>query len=162
MGVMFDLLAVAWQADLTRVFTFMTGREASQRTYPGLGMTDTHHDTSHHARNPEKMAKHAQINTYFTALYARFLETLRSSPEGGGSVLDHSLIAYGTGMSDGQAHDSYPLPFALAGGLGGRVKGDRFIVAPAWTTIGNLWIDVAGHYGVELDRLGESDGRFEV
>ena len=161
-GLMFELLAVAWQADLTRVFTFMTAREASQRTYPGLGMTFTHHDTSHHGRNPEKMEKHAQIVMYFTSLYARFLETLRNSPEGEGNVLDNSLIAYGTGMSDGQAHDSYPLPFSLVGGLGGKVKGNRFLVAPEWTTIGNLWVDVAGHYGVELESLGESDGRFEV
>jgi hypothetical protein len=162
MGVMFDLLAVAWQADLTRVFTFMTGREASQRTYPGLGMTFTHHDTSHHGRDPEKMAKHAQINTYFTELYARFLDTLRNSPEGDGNVLDHSLIAYGTGMSDGQAHDSYPLPLSLTGGLNGRIKGDRFLVAPEWTTIGNLWVDVASHFGLEINSLGESDGRFEI
>ncbi|MGD8340931.1 MAG: DUF1552 domain-containing protein [Gammaproteobacteria bacterium] len=161
-GIMFELLAVAWQADLTRVFTFMTGREASQRTYPGLGMTFTHHDTSHHGRDPEKMAKHAQINTYFTSLYARFLETLSNSPEGDGNLLDHSLIAYGTGMSDGQAHDSYPLPLSLAGGLGGKVEGDRFVVAPEWTTIGNLWVDIVSRYGVELTSLGESDGRFEV
>jgi len=162
MGMMFDLLAVAWQADLTRVFTFMTGREASQRTYPGLGMTFTHHDTSHHGRDPEKMAKHSQINTYFTELYARFLETLRNSPEGDGNVLDHSLIAYGTGMSDGQAHDSYPLPLSLTGGLNGKIKGDRFVVAPEWTTIGNLWVDVAGHYGLNINSLGESDGRLEI
>jgi len=161
-GVMFELLAVAWQADLTRVFTFMTGREASQRTYPGLGMTYTHHDTSHHGRDPEKMAKHAQICAYFTSLYGKFLETLRNSPEGDGNILDHSLIAYGTGMSDGQAHDSYPLPLSLAGGLSGRIEGGRFLVAPEWTTIGNLWIDVASRYGLELDSLGESDGRFEV
>ena len=162
MGVMFELLAVAWQADLTRIFTFMTGREASQRTYPGLGMTATHHDTSHHGRNPEKMEKHAQINTYFTSLYAKFLDKLRNSPEGDGNVLDHSLIAYGTGMSDGQAHNSYPLPFSLAGGLHGKIKGNRYMIAPDWTTIGNLWVDVAGHFGVELASLGESDGRFEV
>jgi len=162
MGLMFELLAVAWQADLTRIFTFMTGREASQRTYPGLGMTFTHHDTSHHARDPEKMAKHAQINTYFTSLYARFLETLRNSPEGDGNVLDNSLVAYGTGMSDGQAHNSYPLPFSLAGGLGGKIEGGRYLIAPEWTTIGNLWVDVADHYGVQLASHGESDGRFEV
>jgi hypothetical protein len=162
MDVMFELLAVAWQADLTRVFTFMTGREASQRTYPGLGMTFTHHDTSHHGRNPEKMEKHAQINAYFTSLYARFLEKLRNSPEGGGNVLDNAVIAYGTGMSDGQAHDSYPLPFSLAGGLGGKLAGNRFVVAPEWTTIGNLWVALAEHFGVEIDSLGESDGRFEV
>jgi hypothetical protein len=162
MRVMFDLLAVAWQADLTRVFTFMTGREASQRTYPGLGMSQTHHDTSHHGRSPEKMAQHAKINTYFTQLFANFVETLSNSPEGDGSVLDHSLIAYGTGMSDGQAHNSYPLPFSLVGGLHGKVRGDRFLVAPEWTWIGDLWAGVAGHYGLELDGFGDSTGRFEV
>jgi len=162
MNVMFDLLSVAWQADLTRVFTFMTGREASQRTYPGLGMTFTHHDTSHHGRNPEKMAKHAQINTYFTQLYARFLDSLRNAPEGDGNVLDNALIAYGTGMSDGQAHDSYPLPLSLAGGLGGKLRGGRFVVAPEWTWIGDLWAGVAGHYGLELASFGDSHGRFEV
>jgi len=162
MGVMFDLFAVAWQADLTRVFTFMTGREASQRTYPGLGMTATHHDTSHHGRNPEKMDQHSKINAYFTSLYAKFLQTLRDAPEGEGSVLDHSLIAYGTGMSDGQAHDSYPLPFALTGGLHGKVRGNRFMVAPEWTWIGDLWAGVAGHYGLDLDHFGDSHGRFEI
>src|SRR5690606_29021907 len=95
MRMMFDLLAVAYQADLTRVFTFMTGREASQRTYPGLGMSQTHHDTSHHGQQPDKMEQHAKINTYFTQLFASFLETLRAAPEGDGSVLDHSLIFFG-------------------------------------------------------------------
>jgi Protein of unknown function (DUF1552) len=162
MGMMFDLIAVAWQADLTRVATFMTGREASQRTYPGLGMTATHHDTSHHGRNPEKMSQHAKINTYFTSLYAKFLQTLRDAPEGDGNVLDHSLVAYGTGMSDGQAHNSYPLPFSLTGGLHGKMKGNRFMIAPEWTWIGDLWTGVAGLYGLELDHFGDSTGRFEV
>jgi hypothetical protein len=162
MGVMFDLIAVAWQADLTRVATFMTGREASQRTYPGLGMSQTHHDTSHHGRNAEKMAEHAKINTYFTSLYADFLAKLRAAPEGEGHVLDNSLVAYGSGMSDGQAHDSYPLPIALVGGLGGTMKGDRFMVASEWTWIGDLWAGVAGHYGLDLDHFGDSHGRFEV
>jgi len=162
MGVMFDLLAIAYQADLTRVFTFMTGREASQRTYPGLGMSQTHHDTSHHGQQPDKMAQHAKINTYFTVLFGRFLERLRAAPEGEGSVLDNSLIAYGTGMSDGQAHNSYPLPFALVGGAGGRVRGDRYLVAPEWTSIANVWVSVAGLFGSRLETFGESTGRFEI
>jgi hypothetical protein len=161
-GLMFDLLAVAYQADLTRIFTFMTGREASQRTYPGLGMTQTHHDTSHHGGQPDKMAQHAKINTYFTQLFARFLETLRKSPDGDGSLLDHSLIAFGTGMSDGQAHNSYPLPFTLVGGAGGRLRGDRFVVAPEWCSIANLWLGVAGMFDLPLETFGESTQRFEV
>jgi hypothetical protein len=162
MRLIFDLLAVAYQADLTRVFTFMTGREASQRTYPGLGMKETHHDTSHHARVPEKMAQHAKINTYFASLFAEFLETLRQSPEGDGSVLDHSLIAFGTGMSDGQAHSSYPLPLALVGSAGGRIRGDRFVVAPEWTPVANLWLGVAGMFGSPIEQVGESNARFEI
>jgi hypothetical protein len=162
MSVMFDLLAVAYQADLTRVFTFMTGREASQRTYPGLNMSQTHHDTSHHGQQPDKMEQHAKINTYFTMLFASFLERLRASPEGEGSVLDHSVIAYGTGMSDGQAHNSYPLPFALVGGAGGQLRGNRYMIAPEWTSIANLWVSVADLFGVSLTSFGESTGRFEV
>src|SRR6188768_381178 len=119
MGLMFDLLVVAYQSDLTRVFTFMTGREASQRTYPALGFKETHHDISHHARQAEKMTQHTKINTYFATLFAAFLEKLRKSPEADGSVLDHSLIAFGAGMSDGQAHNSYPLSFSVIGGAGG-------------------------------------------
>src|SRR5678816_1982442 len=90
MALMFDLLVVAYQSDLTRVFTFMTGREASQRTYPALGYKETHHDISHHARQAEKMEQHTRINTYFATLFAAFLEKLRNSPEGDGSILDHS------------------------------------------------------------------------
>ena len=162
MALMFDLLLVAWQSDLTRVFTFMTGREASPRTYPALGYKETHHDISHHARNAEKMEQHARINTYFASLLASFLEKLRNSPEADGSVLDHSLIAFGAGMSDGQAHNSYPLPLAMIGGAGGRVKGDRFIVAPEWTPVANLWLGVGGMFGLQMDRFGESTGRFEL
>jgi hypothetical protein len=162
MGVMFDLLAIAYQADLTRVFTFMTGREASQRTYPGLNMSQTHHDTSHHGQQPDKMEQHAKINTYFTMLFASFLERLRASPEGEGSVLDNSLIAYGTGMSDGQAHNSYPLPFSLIGGAGGQMRGNRYMIAPEWTSIANLWLGVSDLFGVPMTSFGESTGRFEV
>jgi hypothetical protein len=162
MALMFDLLALAYQADLTRVFTFMTGREASQRTYPDLGMSETHHDVSHHARQPAKMAQHAKINTHFTALFADFLGKLRAAPEADGSVLDHSLIAFGTGMSDGQAHNAYPLPLAIAGGAGGRIRGNRFVVAPEWTPIANLWLGVAGLFGSPIDSIGESTARLDL
>ena len=162
MGLMFDLLAIAYQADLTRVFTFMTGREASQRTYPGLGMSQTHHDTSHHGQQPDKMEQHAKINAYFTQLFASFLGKLRASPEGDGSVLDHSLIVYGTGMSDGQAHNSYPLPLAVVGGAGRQLRGNRYLIAPEWTSIANLWVGVAGLFGSSLESFGESTGRLDI
>jgi hypothetical protein len=162
MKLMFDLLVVAYQSDLTRVFAFMTGREASQRTYPALGFKETHHDISHHARQPEKMEQHTRINTYFAALFARFLEKLRNSPEADGSVLDHSLIAFGAGMSDGQAHNSYPLSFSLIGGAGGQVKGNKFVVAPEWTPIANVWLGVASMFGSKIDSIGESTGAFQL
>jgi hypothetical protein len=162
MALMFDLLLVAWQSDMTRVFTFMTGREASQRTYPALGFKETHHDISHHGGQAEKKQQHTRINTYFALLFASFLEKLRNSPEGDGSILDHSLIAFGAGMSDGQAHNSYPLPLAMIGGAGGRIKGNRFLVAPEWTSIANLWLGVSSMYGLSLEKFGESTGRFEL
>jgi hypothetical protein len=162
MGLMYDLLVVAFQTDMTRIFTFMTGREASQRTYPALGFKETHHDISHHARQAEKMQQHTKINTYFASLFAAFLEKLRKSPEADGNVLDNSLIAFGAGMSDGQAHNSYPLSFSVIGGAGGRVKGNRFIIAPEWTPIGNVWVTVASMFGSPLERIGESTGRFEL
>jgi hypothetical protein len=108
------------------------------------------------------MEMHARINTYFTTLFARFLETLAGTPEGDGSVLDHCLIGYGAGMSDGQAHSSYPLPFALVGGAGGQLQGNRFITAPDWTPIANLWLGVAGMFGSPIESFGESTFRFEV
>lgn len=162
MRMMFDLLVVAYQADLTRVFTFMTGREASQRTYPGLAMKETHHDTSHHGGQPEKKAQHAKINTLFLSLFAEFVDKLEASPDGDGTLLDHSLIAYGHGMSDGQAHDSYPLAFATVGSAGGRIRGDRYLVAPEWSPIANLWLGVAGLFDVPIDAIGESNARFEL
>jgi hypothetical protein len=162
MNLMFDLLVVAYQSDMTRVFTFMTGREASQRTYPALGFKETHHDISHHARTPEKMAQHTKINAYFAQMFATFLEKLRNSPEADGNVLDHSLIAFGAGMSDGQAHNSYPLSFSVLGGAGGRVKGNRFVIAPEWTPIANVWLGVADMFGSRIDSIGESTGRFQL
>jgi Protein of unknown function (DUF1552) len=162
MRMMFDLLVVAYQADLTRVFTFMTGREASQRTYPGLAMKETHHDTSHHGGQAEKKAQHAKINALFISLFAEFIDKLEASPDGDGTLLDHSLIAYGHGMSDGQAHDSYPLAFATVGSAGGRIRGNRYLIAPEWSPIANLWLGVAGMFDSPLEQIGESTGRFEL
>lgn len=162
MRLMFRLLAIAYQADLTRVFTFMTAREASQRTYPQLEIRQPHHDVSHHANQPANMETFAKINTYYASLFAEFVETLRTSPEGDGSVLDHSLIFYGGGMSDGQAHSPYPLPLASVGGAGGRVEGDRLLMAPEWTSVANLWLSVASLFGSPVERFGESTGRVDL
>ena len=149
--LMFDLLAVAYQSDLTRVFSFMMSREASQRTYPELNIPGTHHDVSHHGGRPENMENHAKINLHYAQLFARFVEKLKAMPEGDGTVLDNSLIFYGAGMSDGQAHAPYPLPLVAVGSAGGKVKGDRHIVAPEWTPVANLWLRISDLYGARLD-----------
>jgi hypothetical protein len=161
-ALLFDLLAVAYQADLTRVFTFMMAREASQRTYPALNIPETHHDVSHHGGQPDKMALHAKIDTHFATLFAAFIEKLRMSPDGDGSVLDHSLIMFGAGMSDGQAHSAYPLPLAAIGGAGGKMKGNRFVVAKEWTPVANFWLSVAGTFGSPIEQFGESTGRVDL
>ncbi|MNC85499.1 hypothetical protein D3C83_11010 [compost metagenome] len=159
---MFQLLAVAYQADLTRVFTFMMAREASQRTYPHLDIRRPHHDVSHHANQADNMETFARINTYYASLFGEFVEALRTSPDGDGTVLDHSLIFYGGGMSDGQAHSPYPLPLASVGRAGGRVRGDRMVMAAEWTPVANLWLSVAGIFGSDIDGFGESTGRVDI
>jgi hypothetical protein len=127
-----------------------------------LGLNQTHHDISHHARQADKMEQHAKINTHYASLFAAFLEKLRRSPEAGGSVLDHSFIVFGAGMSDGQAHGPYPLPFSVFGSAGGRIKGDRFVTAPEWTPVANLWLGVASMFGSRLESFGESTARFDL
>jgi hypothetical protein len=160
LALMYDLLAVAYQAELTRVFTFMSDRELSQRTYPQIGVNEQHHTVSHHGNDPENIAKVIKINTYHATLFAKFLDKLRSTPDGDGSLLDHSLIVYGGGMGNPNQHASDPLPLlAVGGGVG---KGNRHIRLAPRTPIGNLWVSVANHYGSPIDSLGESNGRVEL
>jgi hypothetical protein len=156
-GLMFDLVAAAFQADVTRVFTFMMSRELSQRTYAQIGVTEQHHSISHHLNNPEKMAKVVKINIYYIGMYAKFLEKLRSIEDGGGSLLDHSLLFYGAGMGDSNSHASDPLPVvAVGGGVG---KGNRHLKVETRTPVGCLWSAVADRYGVEIPRFGDGVGK---
>jgi hypothetical protein len=159
-ALMFDLAAAAYQADVTRVFTFMMSRELSQRTYPQIGVTEQHHSVSHHLNNAQKMAQMVKINTYYAELYARFLAKLRATPDGDGSLLDHSLLAYGAGMSDSNGHVSDPLPMVLIGG--GAGKGARHVELPVRTPIGNLWRNVAERFGTNVDPFGDSTGKTNV
>ena len=122
-ALMFDLLALAYQADLTRVFTFMMAREVSQRTYPEIGVTEPHHSISHHGNRPAAIEGHAKLNAYHVSMFAKFLERLRSTPDGDGSLLDHSIIVYGSGMSDGNGHTGSPLPHVVVGGGAGQHQG---------------------------------------
>lgn len=159
-ALMFELAAAAFQADVTRVFTFMMSRELSQRTYPQIGVTEQHHTISHHLNNPEKMARMAKINIYYAELYAKFLAKLRSMPEGDGTVLDHTLLVYGAGMADSNGHASDPLPVVLTGG--GAGKGARHMEIPTRTPIGNLWVNVAGKFGAKVEKFGDSTGAVDV
>lgn len=159
-GLMFDLVAAAYQSDVARVFTFMMSRELSQRTYPQIGVTEQHHSVSHHQNNPEKIAQVVKINTYYARLYAKFLEKLRSTEDGDGSLLDHSLIVYGAGMGDSNVHASDPLPLvAIGGGVG---EGHRHVQLPTRTPVGNLWWNIAEKFGASVDRYGDATGKADV
>jgi hypothetical protein len=160
--LLFDLLAVAYEADLTRVFTFMLGRELSQRTYPNIGVTEPHHSISHHGNRPPAIEGHAKVNTYHLTLFARFVERLRATPDGDGSLLDHSLILYGSGMGNGNVHSADLLPTLLVGGAAGSVKGGRHIVAGALTPNADLLISMAEAFDVGLERFGGNTGRIPL
>jgi hypothetical protein len=161
-NLMFDLLALAYQADLTRVFTFMLAREVSQRTYPELGVIEPHHAVSHHGNRPESIAAHTKVNHYHMTLFARFIERLSATPDGDGSLLDHSLIMYGAGMSDGNGHTGGPLPAALIGGGAGRVRGNRHIELPPKTPAANLLVALAQTFDVPQDTFGVSTGTVDL
>ncbi len=159
-ALMFDLLAVAYHADITRVFTFMMSRELSQRTYPQIGVTEQHHSVSHHLNKPDKMAQCVKINSYYAGMYAKFLDKLRSTPEGDGTLLDHSLIIYGAGMADSNVHATDPLPvIAIGGGVG---AGHRHIELPTRTPVGNFWLNVAEKFGKPMELFGDSTGKTDV
>ena len=160
LSLMYELLTVAYQADLTRVFTFMTDRELSQRTYPAIGVAEQHHTVSHHGNDPANITKVATINAYHVAQFARFLERLQGTPDGDGSLLDHSLIVYGGGMGNPNQHASDPLPLvAVGGGLG---RGNRHLQLAPRTPVGNMWLSVAQHFGIERPSFGESTGTIDV
>ena len=161
-GVMFDLMAVAYEADLTRVFTFMLNREASQLVFPNLDINEPWHHVSHHGNDPAKLAQLVKLNTWQISLFGKFLERLRSTPDGDGSLLDHSAILWGSGMSDSNAHSPLDVPYLMVGGGGGRFKGNRHLAAPNGTQLSNVMLDVAQKFGAEIDHLGVSTGRFEL
>lgn len=159
--LMFDLMALAYQADITRVFTFMLARELSQRTYPQVGVPDPHHATSHHQNDPAKLAKLVKIQNYHVTLLAHFLDKLKSTKDGDGNLLDHSLILYGSCMSNSNIHNHNPLPILLAGGAGGRVKGGRHIKNPDSTPMANLLTGILDKAGVE-QKVGDASGIIEL
>ncbi len=159
----FDLIALALEADITRVFTFMISRDASQRVYPNLGLSEPHHSMSHHGGNEEKIANLVKLNTYHVSLFAKFLDKLRSTPDGDGSLLDHSMILWGSGMSESNTHSRLDIPTLFVGGGAGLMKGNRHVQAPANTPFANVLLDVAQKFGAQADKYGGlSTGRFAL
>lgn len=161
--LMFDLQALAFQADITRVFTFLVGREQSAQSYPEIGVPDAHHATSHHQLDPAKLEQYAKINTYHVDLLSGFLQRLQSTPDGDGSLLDHSLILYGGGISDGDQHSHIDLPLVLAGGGGGQLQGGRHVRYPTDTPMANLLVSMLDKAGVApAEQFGDSTGQLDL
>jgi uncharacterized protein DUF1552 len=156
--LMFDLQVVAFQADLTRVSTFMLARELSQRTYPQVNCNDPHHSVSHHMNDPAKMAALARLQNYHMQMFAYYLDRLRSTPDGDGSLLDHSMILYGSNMSNSNLHNHFPLPVVLVGGAGGQLQGNRHLKYADHTPMTNLLMSMLGKLDIPLEHLGDSTG----
>ncbi len=157
--LMFDLMAVAFQADLTRIATFMLGRELSVRTYREIGITDAHHGLTHHQGNAQMIAKVLQINCYHAGLFAHFIEKLKSIPDGDGALLDHVMILYGSGLSDGNQHLHHDLPVLVAGSR--RFRLGRHLRYAAETPLTNLFLTLLDRFGVNVESLGDSAGRLQ-
>jgi len=159
-NLMFDLQLIAFQADQTRIVTMMMGREGSMRTYPEIGVADPHHPLTHHRGNPEWIERVTQINTLHMDLFAGFIKKLKDTPDGDGSLLDHSLIVYGSGLSDGNRHAHEDLPIAIVG-HGGDFRLGQHIVYPKGTPMTNLFLTLLDRMGVQQETIGDSTGRIE-
>lgn len=159
--LMFDLQVLAMQGDVTRVTTFQMARETSNRTYPEIGVSDPHHPLTHHGNDPDKIARMAKINQFHVSLFAYFLDRLKATREGGGSLLDHSLLLYGSGMGNPNVHDHVNLPILVAGGAAGGMKGGRHVRYDRPTPLANLHLTLLDRVGVRLDRFGDSSGKMD-
>jgi hypothetical protein len=156
--LMFDLQLLAYQGDVTRVVTYMIGREFSGRTYPEIGVPDAHHPISHHQRDPLRMEKCAKINHYHVQLFSYFLEKMQSTPDGDGSLLDHSAILYGAGMSEGNGHVPRNLPILLVGGASGKLRSGRHLKYAEGTPLANFHLSLLDKLGVRIESHGNSTG----
>ncbi|MCY2977671.1 MAG: DUF1552 domain-containing protein [Planctomycetota bacterium] len=160
--LMFDLQLLAFQGDITRVVTFQLARETSNRTYPEIGVPEPHHPITHHGKNPEKLAKVAKINQFHVSLFAEFLQKLQDTPEAGGSLLDHTLYLYGSGMGDSDAHDHTNLPILVAGGAAGKMRGGLHIKYDTPVPLANLHLTLLNKVGVPLETFADSNGKVET
>jgi len=159
--LMFDLQKLALQADLTRVITFQMARETSNRTYPETGVAEPHHPLTHHGNDPEKIAKVAEINRFHASLFAQFLQSLQQTEEAGGTLLDHVLYLYGSGMGNPNLHDHLNLPIVVAGGAAGRMRGGRHLQFAEPTPLANLHLTLLDKVGIGLESFADSNGRVD-
>jgi hypothetical protein len=160
--LMFDLAALAFQADITRVFTLLLGREQTNRPYPFIGVPEAHHSISHHQNDPVKLAKAAKINTYHIELLARFAAKLQSIREADGTLLDHSMVLQGSGLSNSDQHSHIDLPLVVVGGGAGRLKGGRHLRFPKDTPMNNLHMAMLDKVGVDVDKFGDGSGKIDL
>jgi hypothetical protein len=160
--LMFDLQWLAYQTDITRVFSFMLGREQSPRTFPALGINDGHHSISHHQDDPKKIANMVKINTYQVGLLAYFHQKLQSTPDVDGTLLDNSMVLYGSGLCNGNLHDHKNLPVVMVGGGAGQLKGGRHIKYAEQTPMANLLLGMLDKAGIHLDTFGDSTSRIDL
>jgi len=161
--LMFDLTTLAWQTDITRVSTMLLAKEVSNAVYPESGIRDPFHNLSHHSNVPDNIERLAQLNTYHTSVFAYFLDKLANTPDGDGSLLDHSLVLYGSGMSNSNQHDHDPLPIILAGGASGRLRGGRHLRSPTYkATLSNLLLAMLDTLDVPRESFGDSTGMMTI
>jgi len=159
--LMFDLQVLAMQTDITRIISFQLAREASTRTYPEVGISEAHHPISHHGNDPEKLGKLAKINAYHVSLFAYYMEKLKATPDGDGSLLDHSMIMLGSGMGNPDVHNHINLPIIVVGGGAGKMKGGRHIKYDEPTPLANLHLTLLDKVGIHLDKFADSRGRVD-
>jgi hypothetical protein len=160
--VTYDLMLLAFQADISRVFTFMVGHEGSGRSYAHIGIPEPHHPVSHHGDTPDGIAKYAKLTTYHVTKLAEFIGKLKGAADGDGTLLDHSAIYFGSGMGNGNAHDRQNPPVLLMGGANGKLKGNRHIAVENKEPTANLLLSVAEMAGAEIDTIGHSTGRLSL
>jgi hypothetical protein len=159
--LMMDLQIIAFQADLTRVITFMIGREGSNRPYKNIGISDGHHSLTHHQNDPEKIEKVTQIDTYHTQLVAYYLEKMKATKDGDGTLLDHSMVLYGSSICDGNAHTHHDLPLVIVGSANGKIKGGRHIKYTRETPMNNLLVSMLDYAGIPGEKFGDANGKVD-
>jgi len=158
-NLLFDLVALAYQSNMTRIFSFMMAAEVSGQTYTNIGVSDAFHPLSHHNNEPAKMERLAKIQTYHTQVFAKFLDKLAKMPDGDGTMLEHSLFLYGSNMANSNAHNHYPLPTSIVGGWK-TVKGGQHIIPAEHTPLANVLLTMLDRAGIPQDKLGNSTGKF--